>query len=457
MPHSTEQTVLFPALVSKPAHVQFDEPQVTSDGGALLLKAVDETLGLTHRMADSLLDPRESGKIRHSLADLLRQRIFGICCGYGDTNDVARIGHDPMHKLLLGRDPLYGNDLASQPTLSRFENRRRRVDLYRLGEAIAQTVIRRHRYRLNGHKCKLVTLDLDPTDDPTHGQQQLALFNGHYDRWCYLPMLAFVSFNDETDQHLLAAMLRPGTCHPKVGTVALLKRLIPALREAFPFAVIRVRLDGGFACPEVLDYLDHELVEYLVGMGKNNVLETMAATDVTNTRERFETEGQTVAFYGEQWYAAKTWSVQRRVIHKAETVSLPGRAPKDNLRFVVTNMLYAPATIYRIYRQRGDSENRIKELKDELDLGRLSCHRFWANQLRLLLTAAAYVLMQELRLRLVGIGLSTAQVATLRLRLLKIGGRITCSVRRVVIHLAAAHPWAKQWQRAARAWGATVP
>jgi len=141
---------------------------------------------------------------------MLRQRIFGICCGYGDTNDTARIGHDPMHKLLLDRDPLTG-------------------------------------------------------DDPTHGRQQFALFNGHYDSWCYLPMLAFVSFNDETDQHLLAAVLRHGTCHPKVGTVALLKRLIPALGEAFPFAVIRVRLDGGFACPEVLDYLDDELVEYLVG------------------------------------------------------------------------------------------------------------------------------------------------------------------------------------------------
>lgn len=457
MSHSTEQPVLFPALVSKPASVVFDQPQMTSDGGALLLKAVDEKLGLSSRLAGALVDPREPGKVRHSLCDMLRQRIFGICCGYGDTNDVARIGADPMHKLLLDRDPIDGCDLASQPTLSRFENHRRRVDLYRLGEALAETVIKSHRRRLGGRKCKLVTLDLDPTDDPVHGQQQLSLFNRYYDSWCYLPMLAFATFNDESDQHLLAAVLRPGTAHPKIGTVALLRRLIPALREAFPSAVIRVRLDGGFCCPEVLDYLDGQNVEYLIGMAKNSVLQDVAAADVALARECFTIAGQTVPVYGEQWYAAGTWDRERRVIHKAEVVALPGRKPRNNLRFVVTNTRLTPRAVYDIYRRRGDSENRIKELKGELDLGRLSCHGFWANQLRLLLSAAAFVLMQTLRVRLARVGLATAQVQTLRLRLLKIGGRVTRSARRYVIHLAAAHPWARQWRQAARAWGAAVP
>lgn len=457
MTYFSEQPVLFPALVSKRCEVVFDEPDVTSDGGGLLLKAVDNKLGLTERLAACLADPREPGKVRHSLRDMLRQRIFGICCGYGDTNDVARIGRDPMHKLLLDRDPVAGEDLASQPTLSRFENRRRRVDLYRMGEVLADTVITNHRRRLNGRKCKLVTLDLDVTDDPTHGQQQLSLFNGHYDNWCYLPLLAFASFNDEPDQHLLAAVLRGGTDHPKVGTVALLKRLIPALREAFPFAVVRVRVDGGFCCPEVLDYLDSEMVEYLVGMGKNSVLEDVAAADVALAEELFAAEGETVTVYGEQWYAARTWPHQRRVTHKAEVVIHPGRAPKRNLRFVVTNMSRRPEAVYDIYRQRGDSENRIKELKDEMELGRLSCHGFWANQLRLLLSAAAFVVMQALRVRLRKLNLGTAQVGTLRLRLLKIGGRVTRSVRRYVVHLAAAHPLAKEWQQAARAWGAVSP
>ncbi len=457
MTHSTKQSVLFPELISKPTTVAFDEPEVTSDGGALLLKAVDAQIGLTDRLAAALTDPREPGKVRHTLADLLRQRIFGICCGYGDTNDTARLNTDPMHKLLLDRDPIDGDDLASQPTLSRFENRRRRVDLFRLGTALVQTVIAAHGRRLRGQKVRLVTLDLDATDDPCHGSQQLSLFNGHYDSWCYLPLLAFVSFNNEQDQHLLAAVLRPGTAHPKVGAVAILKRLIPELRRAFPAAVIRVRLDGGFCCPEILDYLDGADVQYLVGMAKNSVLEARAAGDVALARECFALAGGTYAVYGQQWYAAGTWDRGRRVIHKAEVVALPGREPLDNLRFVVTNLSVLPSQVYDIYRQRGDSENRIKELKGELDLGRLSCHGFWANQLRLLLSAAAFVIMQMLRVRLAHLGLSTSQTGSLRLRLLKIGGRVTRSVRRYVVHLAAAHPWSKEWERAARSWGAISP
>ncbi|MGD9547786.1 MAG: IS1380 family transposase [Candidatus Krumholzibacteriia bacterium] len=457
MTHSTKQPVLFPELISKPTTVAFDEPEVTSDGGALLLKAVDAQIGLTDRLAAALTDPREPGKVRHTLADMLRQRIFGICCGYGDTNDTARLNTDPMHKLLLDRDPVDGEDLASQPTLSRFENQRRRVDLFRLGTALVQTVIAAHRRRLRGHKVRLVTLDLDATDDPCHGSQQLSLFNGHYDSWCYLPLLAFVSFDNEQDQHLLAAMLRPGTAHPKVGAVAVLKRLIPTLRRAFPAAVIRVRLDGGFCCPEILDYLDATGAEYLVGMAKNSVLEVRAAGDVALARECFALAGGTYAVYGQQRYAAGTWDRGRRVIHKAEVVALPGREPLDNLRFVVTNLSVLPSQVYDIYRQRGDSENRIKELKGELDLGRLSCHGFWANQLRLLLSAAAFVIMQMLRVRLAHLGLSKSQTGSLRLRLLKIGGRVTRSVRRYVVHLAAAHPWSKEWERAARSWGGISP
>lgn len=251
-------------------------------------------------------------------------------------------------------------------------------------------------------------------------------------------------------------MLRPGTAHAKVGAVALMKRLIPALKKAFPKAEIRVRLDGGFCCPEVLDFLDDAEVQYLVAMAKNSVLEQGASGDLDLARECFERTGQTCAVYGHQFYSAKSWKTQRRVIHKAEVVSLPGREPRDNLRFVVTNMGLYSEHVYDIYRRRGDSENRIKELKDELDLGRLSCHGFWANQLRLLLSAAAFVIMQLLRVRLADLGLATTQVGSLRLRLMKIGGRVTRSVRRVVVHLAAAHPWAKEWQRAASRWGAVT-
>lgn len=457
VPNSTRQTVLFPALVSRPVHVVFDAAHTTSDGGALLLKAADERLGLTEALAACLPDSREPGKVRHQMIDLLRQRVYGLACGYEDANDVARIGADPMHKLLLDRDPIDGDDLASQPSISRFENRRRRVDLFRLADTLMRTVIRRHRRRLRGRTAKLVTIDLDPTDDVTHGQQQLGLFNGHYGNWCYLPLLGFISFNDEHEQYLVASVLRPGTAMPKIGTVSLLRRLIPALREAFPFAMIRVRLDGGFACPEVLDLLDQAEVEYVVGIGKNSVLSEMARPSLSEATSAFEEAGETVSIYGDSWYAAKTWQIERRVVHKAEIVCLPGREPRENCRFVVTNLKACSEQVYAIYCRRGDSENRIKELKADLGLGRTSCHGFWANQFRVLLAAAAFVLMQELRLRLAQVGLAAAQVSTLRLRLLKIGGRIERSVRRVVIHLAAAHPWAHLWRRAALALGAAVP
>jgi len=457
MPNSTEQCVLFPELLSKPIHVQFNEPDTTSDGGALLLKAVDNKLGLTAALFRCLVDPREAGKIQHPLVDIIRQRVFGLCCGYSDTNDVARVGHDPMQKLLLNRDPLTGDDLASQPTLSRFENTRRRVDLFRMGEQLAHTVIRRHRRRLTGRKCKLVTIDMDPTDDPVYGGQQLAMFNGYYGNSCYLPMLGFISFNNEPDHYLVAAMLRAGNAPAKQGAIGVLKRLIPELRRAFPFARIRVRLDGGFACPELFAFLEGQKAEYLVAMGKNNILSERASSALLCAQVWFDVRDETVQVFGETLYQAQSWSKARRVIYKAEVVSHPGREPRDNCRYVVTNMKQKPKRVYEIYRKRGDSENRIKELKDGLYLDRLSCTNFWANQLRLLLVAAAYVLMQELRLLLGDISDARLQVETLRLQLLKIGGQVKRSARRVVLHLSASHPWRDQWCKLAMALGATVP
>lgn len=457
MSHSTEQSVLFPVLVSKPAHVRFDEPNATSDGGALLLKAADRKYGLTRRLARCLTDHREPGKVRHSLVDLLRQRIYGLCCGYSDANDVARIGHDPMHKLLLDRDPLLGEALASQPTLSRFENGRARQDLYRLGESLMDTVIERHGRRLRKCQPRLITIDLDGTDDPAHGQQQLALFNGHYGNWCYQPLLGFLSFDDEPDQYLFAAILRPGRVDMRRGAVGLLRRVLQRLRVAFPAARLRVRLDGGFASSAMFDFLDSEQVEYLVAIAGYKRLARAATDALDDVRRQSSLTGQTATRYGQTMYAAVAWARKRRVIYKAECVCLAGHRDRPNSRFVVTNLAKEADEVYQIYRQRGDSENRIKELKLDLDLGRTSCSRFWANQLRVLLTAAAYVLMQELRLGMKNTKLATAQIETLRLVLLKIGGRIERSVRRVVIHLAANHPWKRQWYLAARAWGAAVP
>src|SRR6266436_3674434 len=241
--------------ISKPIIARFDQPQASSDGGAILIKAVDDRLGLTWRLASVIRDHRQPGKITHPLRDLLRQRIFGLACGYADCNDAARLVDDPIHKLLLERDPLEGAPLGSQPTLSRFENAAGRADLYRLGTAVADTVLLYHRERL-GDRVPLITIDLDATDDPTHGQQELALFNGYYDTWCYLPLVATVMFNTEPMQHVVAAVLRPGTGAATRGVRGLLRRLFSKLRTLFPNARLRGRAAAGFAEGKLLAFRD---------------------------------------------------------------------------------------------------------------------------------------------------------------------------------------------------------
>ena len=458
MTDSTRHSVLFPELFPKPLHIQFDEPEVTSDGGASLLKAVDEKLGLTAAMTRALRDDRQSAKVVHSVEDLFRQRVYGLACGYADANDAGRMRADPMHKILLGRDPLADPDLASQATISRFENAVGPRDLYRMSEALLQTVLDMHRRRLPGRRVKRITVDLDPTEDPTYGQQEFAFFNGHYDNWCYLPLICTVIFNREAEQYLVGTMLCPGIPHPTAGAISILRRLIPELRCRFPFAQIRIRLDGGFAGPETLDFLEEQEVEYLVGMAGNSVLARRAKRAMGRSRRRSKKTGKTAREFGETLYAARSWKGRKRwVIYKAEVVRLAGRAPRDNCRFVVTNLSHVPRSQYQIYRQRGDMENRIKELKDGLYLDRTSCTRFWANQLRVLMTAAAYVLLQELRRKLSKTSLGRAQVETLRLKLLKIGGRIERTVRRLTIHLSQSHPWRDDWLRAARLLGAHSP
>ena len=453
---STTQCWLFPKLSSKPVMVRFDEERGSSDGGALLLKAADERIGLTSGLSRCVRDERNAGRIRHELAELVRQRVFAIACGYPDGNDAARLAEDPIHKLLVGREPMDGDALASQPTLSRFENSVGRADLYRLAEALARTVIERHRRRLRG-QARLITIDLDQTADLAHGEQQLALFNGYYDNRCYLPLLGFMSFDNEAEQYLFTAVLRPGTARDKDGGVAVLKRLFQSLRRAFPKARLRVRGDAGFASPEVFAFLETANVEFVIAMQKNPVLKRRAESLMRRARRRAATTGQTEHFYGETSYAAGSWPHRRRVVIKAEVTCHPGREPKDNPRFVVTNLPTTPIYVYeRIYCARGDVENRIKELHLGLEIDRTSCSRFLANQFRVLLTAAAFVLMQELRLRAARTALARAQVWTLRDRLLKIGARLLVSVRRFVLRLPASYPFAQAWGRVANSLGASA-
>jgi len=456
-PNPTTECFLFPALFSRPVLARFDAPSSTSDAGLLLLKAVDERLGLTRRVAEFLPDGRDPSRVEHETLALLRQRVYGLAAGYADCNDAARLGGDPLFKMLLGRDPIQGSDLAAQPTLSRFENSLKVQDLRRLHDVIMNAVVESHRRRRHS-KARVITIDLDTTVDPTHGAQQLALFNGFHGAWCYRPLLGFISFDEERDQHLCLTLLRSGRAPDKCGVLWLLERLVPKLQKAFPKARIRVRLDAGFGAPEILRFLDATpRLEYVVGIARNKRLLARVRGPMAEARRRSKTSDESERVYADCMYAARKWSNKRRVVVKAEVVRFSGRDPRDNPRFVVTNMTKSAAWIYKhVYCERGDSENRIKELKNDLQIDRTSCSSFLANQFRVFMTAIAYILMQELRLRARHTSLAAAQVGTLRNALFKIGARIVVSVRRVVVHFPKSFAYRHEWGQIALALGAAT-
>ncbi len=459
MSDSTTQSVLFPSLLSKPVHVLFDERAMSSDGGGLLLKAVDDELGLTASLASCLRDGRQAGKVRHSLQETFAQRVFGIALGYPDGNDADALANDPIHKLMIGRDPIHGERLASQPTISRMENSVGSAELLQMSTAVVKTVLNRHKRRLarKAKKTK-ITLDFDPTDDPTHGQQQFTFFHGYYDTYCYLPLVGTIQFGKEKKQYLLCSVLRPGNSCAHAGFVAIASRIIEEVRSVFPKSRIIVRLDGGFGAPVVLNFLEDVGVEFVVGLGNTKPLKRKAGKEMAEARRRFRATGETQQVYGETLHKTKTtWPHRRRVIFKVEVVAHPDRKPKDNMRFVVTNLKMTSEKVYKFYCQRGDAENRIKELKNGLAMDRTSCSRFLANQLRVLMTVAAYVLMQEIQLKARHSDCANAQVSTIRNRLLKLAARVEVSVRRVVIHMAEEFPAMNAWQRVALASGGHVP
>jgi hypothetical protein len=440
----------FPDLFDKRVVARFDVDHGSSDGGAILLKAAERRLGVVSALADWTGDRRDPGKVTHTVPDLLGQRIYGLALGYADCNDAARLGADPVHKMLIDRDPIDGEDLGSQSTLSRFENSIGRRELLGMSYGLLDRVVARHRKRLR-RNVREVTIDLDVTADATHGGQQLSLFNGFYDKYCYLTLLGFVQFNGEPEQYLCAAMLRSGTAPCCLGAIGMLRRIVNSLRASWPDVRIIVRLDGGFASPDLFVFLEAEKVGYVVGFSRNSVLQRAVADALDRVRRRARKQYRTAREYGHLFYAARTWARKRRVVYKAEVVHHPGRQLKDNARFVVTNLRRLPSRVYEFYCKRGEVENRIKELQDGMHIGRTSCTRFWANQFRVVLTAAAYALMQEVRLWAKPTRLARAQIDTLRICLLKIGAHVDVSVRRIVLHMPRAFPYLDLWQRVSAA------
>jgi hypothetical protein len=416
----------------------FDGGDISSDGGLMLLAEIDQALGLTAQMAACVDDSRQPGKVRHSLHDLFRQRVFAIAAGYEDCNDADRLRGDPIFKVVAGRLPESEDDLASQPSLSRFENSPGRRALYRLAQVPCASFLARHR----AAPPRRIILDLDVTDDETHGQQRLAFFNKHYDEHCYLPLVVTAELPDGT-QELLAFVLRPGTVPPGRTAQGVLKRLQARLQAALPRTKVALRGDSGFALPEVYEWCEGQKkpVPYALGLPQNSRLNELAKPYMDAAQVEYETTGKPVRRFYEFPYRARSWSQERRVILKAEYT-----AQGPNPRFVVTNMTQKPKWIYdKRYARRGEMENRIKELKNDLKIDRTSCHRFAANQLRVQLHAAAFVLFSYVRTLLADTAWATAQVQTLQRDLIKLGVRVKESVRRVLLQFASSCPVQHLW------------
>lgn len=357
---------------------------------------------------------------------MLAQRIFGIALGYEDLNDHDELRRDPLFSVLADKPPKPDEPLASSPTLCRLENRADRQALARMSAVLVEQFIA----SFDQPPDELV-LDFDPTDLPVHGQQERRFFQGFYGHYCFLPLYVFCG------SRLLVAYLRPSNIDAPLHTRAILKLLVARLRQAWPDVRIVLRADSSFARWKLLRWCEKNSVFYVVGLARNKVLERMAAPFMQAAEAEYEHTQQKVRNFHEFDYAAGTWDCQRRVIVKAERLE---QGP--NVRFVLTNLDAPPAVIYdERYTPRGDMENRIKEQQLMLFATRASCHAFAANQFRLLLSAAAYVLIEHLRrTALANTELETAQVDTIRLKLLKVAARVVISVRRVVLHLSSAYP-----------------
>jgi hypothetical protein len=457
MTQSTRQRVLFADVFAKPLLATFDTSSLSSDAGFLLLGAIDRKIGLTGALCAGLPDPRQPGKVEHSLHDLFRQRVYSIAAGYADGNDASGLRSDPLLQLVCDRPPGEGEDLASQPTLSRFERSMHGRALILMGRELERERI--ERFAMHFPHTRRVVIDLDATVDPTHGQQAFSFFNGFYDTHCFLPLLGFLSADGERQEFAYHARLRPGIGASSRGVMPLVRRTVAMLRDRLPKTKILVRMDGGFANPRLLRVLDELRVDYVLGLASNSVLLRRSKRFLRGLRKKVRDTGQAARRFGALPYAARTWDRKRRVVVKAEVLPPPATGGdgkiKTNVRFVVTNLKSSSRHVYEtVYCARGNSENRIKELKNDLQMDRTSSTSYLANQFRVLATLTAYALYQELQWELRATSLASAQVATLRLKLVKLGARVEASVRRFVVRLPLACPHAKEWCYLARRLGA---
>jgi hypothetical protein len=438
--HDSGISLAVPLLAGKKVTVDFAGGDLSSDAGLIPLALADQRRQLTERLAAAVADPRDPARITHSLRELFRERIYLIALGYADANDANTLRHDPLVKTAVGRPP-EGEPLAGQSTLSRFENAVTLPDLERLGQALLDQFLERC-----GPAPRRIVLDLDPFVDECHGAQQLQLFNGHYDCHCYLPLYLCGTI-DGGRPFVIGALLRGGRAAPTRGAKWLLHRVVPALRARFPAVEIIVRGDGGFGVPKMLNTCRHLQVRFCFGKPQNAVLHRLSERAQLRAAVAYTVTKRAEREYDEFEYQAGSWKQAERTIVKAEVTQ-----GKLNPRFVVTDLAaangFTPAAVYQFYCGRGDApENRIKEFKVDLAADRLSCQAFLANQFRLLLHVAAYLLIQTLQEGLAGTELAAAQAGTLRLKLLKVAARVLVRSRGVRVQLPSSYPWQRLWRQ----------
>jgi hypothetical protein len=425
-----------PPVGDKAVELDFDGGRLSSDAGLILLKEPDEQLGLTRALAAVLKDPRDPRRVHFTLHDLLKQRVLQIAAGYEDANDANTLRHDPIFKLLLDRQPETGASLASQPTLSRFENHVSRTELYRMALVLVEQFIASY-----AHPPQLIVLDFDDTEDPVHGAQEQARYDGYYGGYCFLPLHLYEGLSGRLITTIFKAKRFTGT-----QMLSVLKRLVKRLRHAWPDTLLIFRGDSHFTYPEVMQWIEAQAnLSYVTGLTSNAVLKTLAREVVEQAQRAYERDGGKVTRFHSTRYQAGTWSRSRRVVLKVE-VSEQG----VNTRFVVTDMEQARTRVLyqRIYCARGQAENEIKDHKRYLKSDRTSCHRFEANQLRLFLHSAAYILLDTLRREVFRTTpWACATMETLQLRLLKLGARVQEFTDRIKISLPSSCPVAPVLRR----------
>lgn len=406
---------------------RFDGGSLTSDAGLLLLREFDQRFRLTADLAGAYQDRRRADRVEHSALALLRQRVYQIVAGYEDAIDSDLLRTDPVLQTVVGQRDL-AVPLGSQPTMSRLENAADWTSIERLKRLPLEWFVRTHGTQ---PLCDELVLDVDSTDDPCHGHQQLSFFHGKYGQYVYEPLLIF----EGTCGALLSAKLRSGKARSIDGLLPELERLVPGLRAHSPRVPLALRADAGFAAPRLYDWLEDHGLSYAIGFGSNVRLKPLAAAFIARAQQRFERTGQDVRMFSSLRYRARRWRCGRRILIKVEVSALG-----TNVRFVVTNRPGRAGDIFAWYNDRGAAERYIDELKNGFAVDRLSCPRYRANALRVQLHALAYALVHLFRQQLRNTALATATVTTLRLKLFKVAARVRRTARRLWFHLSSSWP-----------------